>query len=251
MRFKPINPVWYFIKLKEVFNFLLRPVPVQKKHIKRIDLARDLFVLLIIDFVLSGLLVVSTMFIDQSPVILSKGRELFSPLTMLLIGSTIIPVLEETAFRLAIIFKPVYLAFSGAILTYYIFTKGIYQTYNLDLGDHFVVRAGAGIVMGFIIFFVSQRFADQLKIFWQKNFRYIFYLSVILFGSVHILNYGLTPENILLMPLLTLPQLLGGVVLGYIRVQYGFIYAIVVHGLNNLLPTLLVKFLGLLQSLLM
>ncbi|MDF0720347.1 CPBP family intramembrane metalloprotease [Kaistella sp. PBT33-4] len=85
------------------------------------------------------------------------------------------------------------------------------------------------------------RLADKIagrplfSVFWQRNFRIIFYLVAILFGLIHSFNF----ENewnwlfILLLPLLILSQSVTGLFLGYIRLRLGFFWAILFHACFN------------------
>ena len=59
----------------------------------------------------------------------------------------------------------------------------------------------------------------------KSYFKWLYYLSAILFGLVHASNYELTESQNLLIPLIILPQLFLGFMLGYIRVRYGFFMA--------------------------
>jgi len=64
-------------------------------------------------------------------------------------------------------------------------------------------------------------------------FKYGFYLFTILFGFVHITNYEITTNVLLFSPLLILPQLLVGFYFGYIRIKFGLIWSIFLHGAYN------------------
>lgn len=66
-----------------------------------------------------------------------------------------------------------------------------------------------------------------------KSFKFAFYLFALIFGFVHITNYELSTRIILLSPLLTLPQIVAGGLLGYIRVRFGLRWAMLLHGMSN------------------
>lgn len=67
----------------------------------------------------------------------------------------------------------------------------------------------------------------------KKNFKIAFYSFTIIFGLVHITNYSITENVILLAPILILPQLLVGSYFGFIRVRFGLIWSIALHGFYN------------------
>lgn len=73
-----------------------------------------------------------------------------------------------------------------------------------------------------------------LKEFWQNHYRYFFYVFVIVFGLMHIANYN----NIELLfyvvaPLLVVPQIIIGVILGYLGLAAGFFWGVFFHCLYN------------------
>ncbi len=70
----------------------------------------------------------------------------------------------------------------------------------------------------------------------QSYFGLLFYFSAVFFGLIHITNYANIQQLWWLTPLLVLPQLFGGLELGYIRVQYGLFWAMFNHALNNFIP---------------
>lgn len=65
------------------------------------------------------------------------------------------------------------------------------------------------------------------------NFKIIFYLFALAFGGIHIFNYELDINTLLLSPLLVAPQIFVGMFLGLIRVKVGLFYSILFHGLYN------------------
>lgn len=67
----------------------------------------------------------------------------------------------------------------------------------------------------------------------RKVFRIAFYVFAILFGYVHITNYEISTNVLLLSPILVLPQILLGFYLGFIRIRFGFLWAIALHAAYN------------------
>jgi len=66
-----------------------------------------------------------------------------------------------------------------------------------------------------------------------KYFKLGFYASALLFGFIHISNFEITINVLLLSPLLVLPQILLGVYFGYIRVRFGLKWSMLLHGSYN------------------
>ena len=85
------------------------------------------------------------------------------------------------------------------------------------------------------------RWADKLvgkpvfSNFWNRHFAVIFYLIALLFGFAHSFKSGnvWTPLYLLLLPLLILSQSIAGLILGYIRLRLGFLWAVLFHACFN------------------
>ena len=85
-----------------------------------------------------------------------------------------------------------------------------------------------------LLFSIILVFFTSCHLFFIKNFKIIFYLSAILFGLVHIFNFnGINISNVVLTPLIIIPQVVMGFLFGYLRVTYGFIYAVICHAFIN------------------
>ena len=69
----------------------------------------------------------------------------------------------------------------------------------------------------------------------SRYFGLIFYSFTLAFAFYHITNFEITPMILYLSPLLVAPQLLIGLLLGYIRIRLGLQWAILLHALYNLL----------------
>jgi len=80
----------------------------------------------------------------------------------------------------------------------------------------------------------------------QSYFKIIFYLFTLSFGFIHIYNYESSATILALSPLLVSPQISVGVFLGFIRVKFGFLWAVLLHATYNLIfvgPILLIRML--------
>ena len=66
-------------------------------------------------------------------------------------------------------------------------------------------------------------------------FRIIFYVFAICFGVVHLTNFEITPQVLALAPVLVAPQISIGILLGFVRVRFGLLWSITMHGLYNLI----------------
>ncbi|NVO09995.1 MAG: CPBP family intramembrane metalloprotease [Bacteroidales bacterium] len=135
------------------------------------------------------------------------------------------PILEELLFRLLLIFNRRNLIVFGLTC----FTLSIYY---LLINSNIKLLIFAFSTLLFAIAFFNQ---GNCKLFLRNYFRLIFYATSILFGLLHVFNYtGVSGYLILFVPFLVFPQILMGFFFGYVRVTYGFIYAILFHSFLNL-----------------
>lgn len=117
------------------------------------------------------------------------------------------------------------------------------QVTELELGEHAMDRLFEEYSPS-IIFMVAiviapileeLLFRGPLYLFRQNRyFNYIFYVFTLAFGFYHITNFEISPSVLYLSPLLVSPQLVIGLLLGYIRIRLGLGWAIILHALYNL-----------------
>jgi hypothetical protein len=143
----------------------------------------------------------------------------------LVYGFTIAPILEEILFRLLL--RP-------SKKKFYIFlgTNILWIIVLIILHKYFAVIIISGIfsLALFLIFFKIRN-----KINLISKFRFLFYLSVGIFGFIHISNFeGITFLNFFIAPILVFPQLIMGFLNAYIRMIYGFRHAVFFHIFVNM-----------------
>ncbi|WP_333851833.1 CPBP family intramembrane glutamic endopeptidase [Epilithonimonas sp.] len=119
----------------------------------------------------------------------------FSILEIILLGVFIIPFIEEIFFRLPLKYKRNYL----------------FKFFDL---------------------FTKNKFFEH---FWNSNYRFFFYFFVITFGLLHASNYEnkITATFLIVSFFITLSQLSGGLVMGYLRLKFGFIWGYIYHIIWN------------------
>jgi len=238
MQYPFIKPKYYISLFNEVKNFIKNPKSEenQEKSLKfKIYDTIGLFILKLI--LLIPVILFFGFVYDPENVGISNMSTRFSPLLFLLIGGIILPFLEEIAFRLSLIFKPSYFALTSGALAYYISTKLIYHTKMSAFDESFVVRIVISLLVGVLVFLLVniEQIKEKLTVFWKSNFRSIYYVSCMVFAWMHISMYEINVINILLLPILTLPQLMDAISFGYIRVSFGFQYPLFFHMSNNLI----------------
>lgn len=149
-----------------------------------------------------------------------------TPIMTILIGVILAPFYEEIIFRSLLKFKKSNIILFIVTLTILI-TISILNT-KINLGIVLII-----ILFSFItLLIIFPR--NKIELFISLKFKYFFYLTTISFGLVHILNFTGNVYLILVFSfILTGPQLVLGLILGFIRMNYGLIYSISFHILVN------------------
>ncbi len=149
-----------------------------------------------------------------------------------------IPLIEELGFRLGLKYSRINFSIMTSCLSYFflIIIHFSISEYFKSMNSYFtniLIALLFGIVTLFILTF-SQKTDSFLTDFWSNHRKQVFYFSVFLFGVFHYFNFELNFKTLLLMPLITLPQTIYGIVFGYIRLKYGIFYSVLSHSLLNM-----------------
>ncbi len=238
MTYPFIKPKYYLYLLRDLINFIRHPYgkSVKEKSVKEKTYATiGLFFIKICLYLLIGSLL-ELVYQPKNLTSVSMS-ERFEPLLLLLIGGIILPIFEEIAFRLSLKFKPIYLALTAGTFTYYFLTKAVFRTKLSMVDETFWYRVSIGVLFMMMIYVIVRRekIKTSLSQVWNHNFRLIFYMSCIGFAWIHIFNFELNTTNLLLLPILTLPQLISATIAGYTRIAFGFRYPLLSHMATNLL----------------
>ncbi|MCF2874355.1 MULTISPECIES: CPBP family intramembrane glutamic endopeptidase [unclassified Tenacibaculum] len=67
----------------------------------------------------------------------------------------------------------------------------------------------------------------------EKVFKIAFYVFAVAFGLIHLSNFPITNNVLILAPILVAPQIILGGYLGFIRVRFGLIWSILLHATYN------------------
>ncbi len=174
----------------------------------------------------------------------------------------IAPVIEEIIFRLHLKLKNIYIALSFGIFIGYFgiseLTSSLLEKYSsfdklLQVALIFLVTIVATIILVILFQLILKytKFGNLISKIYTKKFAIPFYLSIITFGFIHILNFQNLPKfGFLAIPFLTLNQLWIGYVLVYIRMRFGIGYSILTHIIHNSLTIIVVIILFLIAALL-
>ncbi|WP_340062959.1 hypothetical protein [Ascidiimonas aurantiaca] len=236
MRYKFINPKNYYKEFRQLYGFIISPEYNSKTQLTLVEKIEGTWKMFVVKFVLTLVIGIGIgLFYEPENLTKSSMMERFTNPFLLFMVVFILSLLEEFAFRLSLKFKPIFLAITAGVLTYYVLSKGIYQTKLSDFENHFIIRLVAVIAIIIFSYFIFRIpiIKKKLEVFWVNNFRWILYFFCFGFAWPHILNYELTVLNLLLLPIITFDKLVSAFCYGYVRVHYGFIYSFGTHIIWN------------------
>ena len=148
---------------------------------------------------------------------------------------------EELGFRLWLRFSPVKWGLGLAFFVFFL-TSLIKLPFIPD--QYFTFSSGLGFLTSFLligsvfslIFLLlrKEKVSKVVESFFKRNFPFFFYSLAIFFAVIHITNYDVDLKTIwYFAPVLIFPQLLLSFLISFIRMKYGFFWAIATHSLNN------------------
>ncbi|MCE7041417.1 CPBP family intramembrane glutamic endopeptidase [Dyadobacter sp. CY312] len=114
---------------------------------------------------------------------------------------------------------------------------------EIDLGDKVWFHVLSAIIAAPIFEeAISRLFLGYVR--YKPYFRWMYYLSSLLFGWVHMFNYDYDQSHYLYIPVITAVQTFIGFLLGYVRIIYGFWYGVILHAIYNSVMILQLYWLG-------
>lgn len=209
--------------LQQLQNFLIQPTIQKPKSFP----IRHFLTLLLIDIFLTGICLSFFQIIGfDNRAYFKLTLEEIQEIKGFLIATAILlaPPMEEFFFR------------------YYL----NYNTKNLWISAillflAFIVAFDSAAPLGNSIYFLSAAFVITMlmlkELFGYTSAKILIWGSILSFGLYHLPNYDSEAysHNYLIIPLLILPQLIGGFFLAFVRIHYRFIHCILFHAAFNLL----------------
>ena len=235
-----INPNYYLRILSDIVRFVIHPVEQPFYNKAALHKLNDLFIILIITLSLA----LSAFFFNvycirpEASMALLNWRLSLGPVNFFLFSVLLIPFIEELYYRLPLKFSPLFLSLSFVFVAYKFISKYYFNSLMYELASHPLERMmlALGSALVFYLIVSRDKIKTRLQLIWSRHFRWVFYISCLLFAFMHINNYVASTYTILLTPVITLPQLFLGLTAGYMRVQYGFWFAFLLHALYNSSP---------------
>jgi len=157
---------------------------------------------------------------------------------ILLFSSVIAPIIEELTFRAYL--KPTRVNFAVSLSLIAIIAVKVLlpipewlftSTEFSGLLSYVVAIPVLTGCIAYLLKFLPYR--KKLLALYHRYYIFVFYMSALLFGLVHITNFNNFKESWYLIPLFVLPQIFVGLFLGYIRAKLGLLWAFLGHMLHN------------------
>lgn len=235
--------------IKDMFTYLRRPVMQRQRRRFTPDALLDLIKLLgfaFLTLIFAGM--VMGVIFQLAGVSLPEPSEDFTQMmnqaNFVLLAAIAAPLIEETLFRSwlgarwgVLVAAP--LLFCAAALL--VITGADMVAMNIKLIAAIAVAGAAGLYLSrYAALRKRPAFLDAAV---KTVFPYAFWGSCLAFGLMHLANYKAGDMG-LLLPLAVLPQFLIGVILGYVRMRFGLICAMVFHGAYNISVLTIFSLLG-------
>ncbi|WNB18265.1 CPBP family glutamic-type intramembrane protease [Marivirga arenosa] len=152
----------------------------------------------------------------------------------ILFVAILFPIMEELAFRLYLLRSNLNIFISSLFITHMISSAFIFQTSSFSLEEYGVLRTVISFSTAFLVLLIYRSKTISL------GFKSLYFTSAFFFGLVHIYNYDYTNFQIFIFAILICtPQIIGGFIFGYTRIKYGIVGAIILHGLVNGVPQMI------------
>jgi len=223
-----------------ILTFLKNPRQDIRSEQELPEQLKEIFLIFICTFIIVIVVVAPLMFslldMENIPNKLQELSENISELQFFLLGVIAAPLLEELVFRFPLKYRKGILLILLAFLSILLFFLA-----NKFLNQQYAVILALLLFVPYALLLITQAspISEQgLK----KLFPFVFYLTAAMFGFAHVSNYALDPSLWYMTPVLVMPQLLLGMILGFVRLRYGLWASILMHAMNNFFPFMVLLF---------
>lgn len=162
---------------------------------------------------------------------------------ILVAGAVLIPMLVEGIFRTPMRLTPTRLGWLAFFIGLFIIGS-VLKPIEAQLGmaeGSWLISAWAFLGPLTAWFITRPAQYTLIERGWKQHFKIIFYGLTLLYAYsfCDFLNIDTDNSQLLLLPIALVPALVVGFYLGYIRMKYGYWYAVLVSGLMNVVPLLI------------
>lgn len=224
----------------DIWTFLKNPKDQPDTHNSTADKLRILLLVLLLNMTLTfafigvmQLVKLMGWHVSSSHSVLEMLRS-FPIWAFLLLGVLAIPLLEELVFRYGLRFKSGYIALLAVVVAIAL-SNLAYSKLPLAGAIGVWVLLGMALVLYALN---ADKIAGVLKKVWGKVYGVFFYFMAFVFGLIHITNFtefDYASAAVLLIPIIIAPQVIGGMLMGYMRVKHGFRWGYFMHAGHNAL----------------
>ncbi len=228
--------------LQDFFSFARNPISNPEKINPKTNFVR-LWSLMFLSSIMCALVTVTVIFIVGNDSHQMSGFVNNLPAWKVIVYAVLIgPLVEELVFRLPLKISKGSLAYGLAFLGIFLFNIFFLANYDLpvwlfDYADWRGILSyglvASAIALVFLAFFQIKGVFQSVQTLLNKYYRVWFYLFLVAFGLVHILNFSELSTIWFIAPLLVLPQLSTSLFLGFIRLKMGFQWSYIAHLVNN------------------
>lgn len=173
--------------------------------------------------------------INISKIQTQQNTGLYSFVLIGLIG----PFLEESMFRLALIFKPIYVATSCCFVFLYLYSY--YTGIELASFDSFLSRAIIAILLFFLVYKLCSKYSHFMSYIWINHTSIIVIVMSFLFGLFHFMNYDIESLSFVNSFVILIPHFISGLIYSHLRLNYDFRSVVITHILFNMMGILITK----------
>lgn len=211
--------------IKDIVKFSFHP---SETIISRDKSCTELIFLLVLNLILAMatsmlILVILVLFRMPSP---------FGDMRVSLIPCVAGTLLEEVICRLPLVRKRWYVAVAGGLVATSIYCiLGGYHFISLEV---IWIKLIVLIIFGTISYIIYQYIR-------HINYAYYFYFFALIFGLFHLTNIDVWDFSlvfILVCLCYSISQIMGGIILAYTRMKYGFLHSCSLHLIHNMIALL-------------
>jgi hypothetical protein len=229
--------------IKEFFNYIFYSNDSKSEKTGFLRCLKNILYLLLFNLLfLIIVTLIKTILINKGYIQPLQGNFSISKISIFLIVYKIFvnPLIEELLFRLWLNFNTLNFSISLISLILVILIRHFYKE-NINT-VYLIISLEFITITFFTFYYLSKKFL--MPLFQKLNLykRNMVVISGIVFGLMHLIKFVITTELLFFSPLILAPLIMLGLIIGYIRIKFGFFYGYVTHFIQNLIPNLLQLF---------
>jgi len=238
----------HLTKFSSLFKFLLKPQPKKLKPLyNKYEILSSLKIFLLAIIVTGIINIFSYFFLGNIVTnrwtdFLYHGefrRDSGNELILFLIITFLTPLFNELSFRLFLTkfnlsFTIISISLIAGHVVFALFNQHLYFQGNMV--NILLMSVLYTIVLASPFSFIVYSLRGRIKKNWGNLFPYLFYLTAMLTAVFQLQSYNINLSNFFFLPIILLPYFIYALCFGYIRVNFGFLHAVTIGIVLNLIP---------------